>query len=392
MKAGIVSDYRIGYSNNSYYINGLSTYERNFKRYINIFGEISYLGRIKELENVNGYIKVDDKNVAIKINSRFKHIKDFFTKRNQISLEIKKFIDSNENIIIHMPTIQGIIAAKYCKKIGKKYLIEQCGDTFAGFWNYGNIYGKVLAPIMHMYNKKANKSASHVLYVTDNYLQKKYSTNGIMGSGLSNVELKPVSLDIVESKIQKYENMTKDSELHIGLMGSMDLNYKGHRTAIKTVGILKKKYNVNVTLHFIGTGCFKRWKKMAKHHNIEEYVLYDGMLTSGDAVNKWIDQIDFYIQPSLQEGLARSVIESMSRGAICFGSYEGGGMAEILDINHLFKAKNSSELANKIFSSLLDPKELVSYSQKNYMTAKKFYQDTLNLKRREFYLDFTSKS
>ena len=92
--------------------------------------------------------------------------------------------------------------------------------------------------------------------------------------------------------------------------------------------------------------------------------------------------MDLYIQPSLQEGLPRAMIEAMSVGMPIIGS-NAGGIPELIDKNCIFKKKNVNEIMSII--KKIDNEFLVAQSQKNYLNSKKFDKNSLNNKRNAFY-------
>ena len=55
-----------------------------------------------------------------------------------------------------------------------------------------------------------------------------------------------------------------------------------------------------------------------------------------------LDECDIYLQPSLQEGLPRSVIEAMSRGCACIGAATAG-IPELLESEYVVKRKSVQE-------------------------------------------------
>ncbi|MFR9276345.1 glycosyltransferase [Finegoldia magna] len=75
---------------------------------------------------------------------------------------------------------------------------------------------------------------------------------------------------------------------------------------------------------------------IAKTYHVEDRVIFWGRL-SPEKVQEWMDKVDIYIQPSLQEGLPRSVIEAMSRGCLVLGARTG--IPELLDPRFVVKRR-----------------------------------------------------
>ena len=73
-----------------------------------------------------------------------------------------------------MPSVLGVYAAKICRKHKKPYLVECVASAYDGYSNHTNPAGKIIAFPMHFFTRGVIRNASHVLYVTNDYLQSKY--------------------------------------------------------------------------------------------------------------------------------------------------------------------------------------------------------------------------
>ena len=145
-------------------LGGLS--EEVLNRYINKDDEITVISRIvNEERSKSNYSEIKDSRIKIK------NIYDIKLKG------LKKEIRESEVVIIRLPCLIGNIAIKFAKKYNKKYLIEVVGCGWDAYWNHG-ILGKILAPISYFSMRKNVKSASNVLYVSNNFLQNRYPTKG----------------------------------------------------------------------------------------------------------------------------------------------------------------------------------------------------------------------
>ena len=92
--------------------------------------------------------------------------------------------------------------------------------------------------------------------------------------------------------------------------------------------------------------------------------------------------MDVYIQPSLQEGLPRALLEAMSRGLPCIGS-NAGGIPELLEKKMIFKKRNVKQLC-KILKNL-NKEELINSANYNFKKSKLYNLSYLNNKRNNFY-------
>ena len=88
-------------------------------------------------------------------------------------------------------------------------------------------------------------------------------------------------------------------------------------------------------------------KYYQKNFGVENQVFFDGTLPGGQPVYDWLDDLDLYLIPSLQEGLPRALVEAMSRGCPAIGA-KTGGIPELLGKDCIYGRKNYKKLAKKI--------------------------------------------
>ena len=173
---------------------------------------------------------------------------------------IKEEVKKSDFCIIRLPSFIGTIALHYAIKEQKKYLVELVGCPWDSFWNYGNLQGKIVAPIMYGITRYYVSKAINVIYVSNEFLQRRYP-NRHCSIGCSDVNLLYIDDNILLKRLKKINSKNKDDKYNIGLIGSLNVKYKGHATAIKAISYLKNK---NIELHFLGGGKFDNWKRLAK--------------------------------------------------------------------------------------------------------------------------------
>lgn len=312
---------------------------------------------------------------------------DFRPAKNLGSAETRKIVREtvaeHDFIIIRLPSIMGLYACRACNKSKTPYLIEFVSDPFSTLWYYGKIKYKLVAPIISALNRHYIKKAENVIYVTKDYLQKSYP-NHHHNIGVSDVNIIPCDKNIHAKRIAR----TYDSPLKIGAVGSLNVRYKGHLCAIKIAGKLKKA-GINFEMHFLGQ-CSeenrRKWKKIAKKYGVDNQIFFDGTLPSGEPVMKWLDDLDFFIMPSITEGLPRTMLEAMSRGLVCFGS-RVGGIPELLDEKYLFEKGDYNGFANAIMRCIKNIDEIVRQSKRNYQKASEYTPEMLDGIKNTFICD-----
>ena len=102
-----------------------------------------------------------------------------------------------------------------------------------------------------------------------------------------------------------------------------------------------------------------------------------------EEVFKILDEVDIYIQPSLQEGLPRSVIEAMSRGCPVIGA-RTAGIPELIAPECVVKRKSVSEIAQAV-CRIANPDKMAELAKQNFENAKDYLDSVLSERRNNYY-------
>lgn len=260
-------------------------------------------------------------------------------------------------------------------------MIEVVGCAWDSFWNHG-VSGKVLAPFMFLMMKKAVKRSQYTIYVTKEFLQRRYPTIGI-STNISNVSLPPADEAILKNRILKIQKTDLQSSLHLMTTANVGVRYKGFQYVIKALGLIKRKYNrCNLIYHIVGEGDQSYLRDIAERSGVSGNIIFHGAM-SHSAVFDLLKEIDIYIQPSLQEGLPRAMIEAMSCAVPCIGT-DVAGIPEL--INGQFIYRRGKKMPQEIARLLLefDLNTLEQEAINNFEKAKEYDSQTLNRRRDEF--------
>jgi glycosyltransferase involved in cell wall biosynthesis len=114
---------------------------------------------------------------------------------------------------------------------------------------------------------------------------------------------------------------------------------------------------------------------------------FHGVIQTGQPVLEWLDDVDIYVQPSLTEGLPRSLVEAMSRGCPIIAT-RVGGIPEIIDWKYLVEPGDAGELAQRIENLVADRSARVECAKLNFENAKGFSSRTLDECRVRFAREF----
>lgn len=348
-----------------YSLGGLS--ETVLKRYIDKNDDITVIARIvDENESKSSYSEIIDPRIKILDISNIKRI------------GLKNNIKSADLIIVRLPCIIGNESIKIAKRYNKKYIVEVVGCAWDAYWNHGLI-GKILAPWMFLYTKRVVKNANKVLYVSNEFLQKRYPTKGEQFA-CSDVSLPEENESVLLKRKNKIKNMKAEKEVIIGTIGATNIKYKGQQYVIRAIAKLKKE-GYKLRYQIIGSGDNSYLKKTAIRNKVEKEVDFVGNI-SHDKIFNYLDNMDIYIQPSNLEGLCRALIEAMSRGCPCIASNAGGNI-ELINKTFIFKKKSINDLIKKIKNMTSENMEKQSYE--NFYKAKKYSSKKLEKIRKDFY-------
>ena len=334
MKLLFVHDFPAEFNKGDYYSLGF-TYSI-WERYLSVFDRMIISSRFKNIKEVGNKKKTSGKKVEFRPITSYKSPKSLLNNHKDIIEKITLAIKESDGVLIRVPSVLGFIAAKICKQLNKKYMVEVVGSAYDAFWYHGSIFGKLLASPMELLQKQAVKNATVAIYVTQNYLSNKYPCNGKEFPGISNVQ------DIAISS----KDLSINKKVNVGLIGSTFVDYKGHETAIKAASLSKNK-GVPIQLEFVGEGPSPKFANMAKKFNLENDVIFKGKIYGKEKLNKWFNHLDIYIQPSLTEGHCRAIVEAIGNGVPTLAS-NAGGNSDSVNKEFLFDAKNYKKLARLI--------------------------------------------
>lgn len=345
---------------------------------------------LKHFKNIKVIARLDNEKIGIRnefnefslpgmsftaVPSLSSPVSQFKNKKTVIEI-LKNEINKADVLIARLPSETGNQAIQLARIMDKPYLVEVAGCIWDSLWNYGNIQGKIYAPVALKKMQRNVRLAPYVIYVTNNFLQNRYPCYG-QTEKISNVEIKEINQDSLYYRKDRY---CKNERLNtIGMIGSLDNKIKGLEVAFKALKILNKK-NIDFNFKILGAGDQEPWKHLAKELGIESKVDFCGLLPGGNPVLKWLDDIDIYIQPSYQEGLPRAVIEAMSRGCPVIGS-SAGGIPELINKEFIHKPGEFKKLASLLEIMLFQIEIANKEATRNTDNALYYIKDTLDDKR-----------
>lgn len=326
--------------------------------------------------------KISLKKVRIVEFPNLSNPKIFFTRMLHEKKRLDKIINKCDLIFIR----GGIIAqmgAKIAKKYGKPYLLECSGCAWDEYWHY-NIIGKFLAPYMEYRLRKDTWNADYVVYVTEKWLQSRYPTKG-KNTYASNVFLGKTDEDVLAKRLEKIKNKIDKKKIIIGTTGGVGNKAKGQQYVIRLISELTNQYDI--TYELVGSGSRKYLEDQADKYHVKDRIIFKGQLTH-DEVLLWLDNIDIYIQPSMQEGLPRALVEAMSRACPAVGSTTAG-IPELLEEKFIFKRGNVHDL-KQVFIKVMKM-DLSQPAKRNFEKAKEYEVEKLNERRDHIFKEYKKR-
>lgn len=354
------------------------------KRYSNIAENIVFMVRTCEYQDKEMVLnRISTKNFSVVGIKNFKSIRGILNYPKLLG-KIKQEVLKADYIVARIPSDLGFLAAKYAKKYNKRYMVEVVGCPWDSLRNHSFI-GKIVAPSYYVKQKKAIQNAPYAIYVTNEFLQKRYPCSGIH-IGCSDVEIKNED-EVITRRMERISN-SEPHNLCIGTIGALHMKYKGYDTVIKAICDLNSNgYSYKYLI--AGNGNTTWLKSVIHKYHAEDFVLIVPPM-SHERVFEWLDKLDIYIQPSKTEGMPRALIEAMSRGLPSFGT-SVGGITELLEAKYLLSnsKRNVKELCSILTSC--GKEELKSQAYRNYIKAQEYNKDVLESLRCEFYNEFCGR-
>ena len=303
--------------------------------------------------------------------------KDYVWMSSKNKKVIEPYVADSDLVISYSANLDLL---KICKRHHVPILTYVVSCAWDAYWNHGFL-GKLLAPYKFVKARIAIKDSDYVLYVSNEFLQSRYPTQARFSLGCSDVKITECSDSIMENRINLYKNWEQGKLLNIVTTAAVDVAYKGQEYVIKALYYLKQKGYTNIHYYLLGGGDPLRLERLVKKCNLEENIHFMGIVPHDEVFNV-LDSMHIYIQPSLQEGLPRAMVEAMSRGMMCIGA-KTAAIPELIDGNYVVRRKSSMDIACKIIS--INKDVLIEQANKNFLESKKYIDAVLDEKRKAFF-------
>lgn len=374
-KAIFAHDHRFAQQHSKFFDRG-GLPESVLKRYVDAFGSIDVICRSDIIESTN-LPSIDNPLIRFHPQPNLRSA-SALANFGRVNAAIGKLVTESDVVIARLPSLLGWMTSCAARRAGKPYLVEVVGNALEAGRLHGTRLGQIAGPIEHWLTAREVRRAPTVIYITAQYLQRIYPTAG-RSFVCPNVSIEPIpQTGLAARNARHLENPAK----RIGLIGSLDVNYKGHAAAITTLALLRDCYGLtDVTLEFAGRGDGTRWIALAKKLDVSDNVKFLGTISPGDDMMAWLDELALLLQPSMTEAQGRSIIEGMSRGCPVVAS-NVGGIPELLEAEWLTAPNDVSGLAKRCATLLQSPATYRRTSLRNWQTAHSFRHEEIEHIRR----------
>jgi glycosyltransferase involved in cell wall biosynthesis len=354
-------------------------------RYLKQFDHLTVIGRDGGLasKHEKGINTASRENVSFQFFPNANSLRGLLFGRSDTRAKIAQLVSNHDVIILRGTSELGAMAYVEAKRQGKYIVMEVVSCAWDELWYHGSFKAKLYAFYRFFKQRQLARTADACFYVSQKFLQHRYPSNAPLIAAVS---------DVVVTKDQFYKrNNAAKLPVLIGMIGTLKNKLKGVHVAIKACRILKSKGITDFQVRVLGPGEQGSWQDIINENNLQDYVILDGIVESGEPVLQWLRDLDLYIQPSFQEGLPRAVVEAMAQSLPVIGS-DAGGIPELINNELIFKRGNAQKLSQFIEQMINDPEKMLHYGHANYQTAQNYIYEDLITIRDEFWANVKIKA
>jgi len=377
MKAVFINDHPFYVTNTGEVFTSGTLDSTVWSRFTDNFGPLTVVGRGIVLESDDhSHKSANAENVSFDLFMNVRGGKDYFKYEKEIKQKLKWYIKDSDFVIIRLPSNIGVMAANLCIKLGKKYFVEVVGCAFDSLWYYGGLASKLFAPVNFVKTKIAVRNATSAVYVTKSYLQTRYP-NPNDSINASNVVIEQFGRKVLDDHLTRLENATDVKK--IGMIGNLGLAYKGYSILFEALSTVKISFELSI----VGGGDPKWVNDLIVKYGLESRVKILGRINERNEIYQFLDDLDLYVQPSLTEGLPRSVIEAMARACPVVAS-DAGGIPELIDNKFVYKRLDARSLSRILDEVLSDLPTRMHMAKSNFENSKEYTFENIKTRRNKF--------
>lgn len=344
--------------------------------YIKLFGSITIVARSKEMSAVpEGYLAANGEFVTVIGMPNLSSIRMLF-KRGAIRQRVLEIINNHDFLIARLPSEYGLLCLDVAHRLRRSVLTEVVANAFDCLYYQSSLVKRAYAFLLEYRVRKAVEKSDYISYVTRQYLQDKYpAARGAVTIGVSDASIELMDI--------QPRTVSHDGTIKLLVIANPDLAIKSVDTAVRAAVLLEKK-GYHCHLNVLG-GDGQNY--IGKNGALPNNVTFHAAVPSED-VQRFIEQSDIYIQPSLTEGMPRALLEAMNSGVPCCTT-PVGGMRDVVHHECLFDKKDYKALV-KVLIRLMSSGQFYFEMSKHSIEAVKheFGSGEKNELRTDFYIKY----
>lgn len=358
-----------------------------FTRYLRAFDSLRVVGRVAAVADSAGLTRADGPNVTFSWLPNDLYRRPGWHALREADRVLRNIITPSRAVIVRLPSIAGVLASRQAIRVGAPWAAEVVGCPWEALLTHGSRRAKLLAAPLALMTRYTVGRASHALYVTDAFLQRRYPCGGLTCVA-SNVEVEAIPEEELEALLTARRGRGK-VELRIGVIASLNAKYKGLETAFRALRSARDRLGRTVSFEILGGGDVAPWRRLAESFDVGAQVRFIGTLPQGAPVRGWLGTLDLYVQPSLTEGLPRALVEAMSLGLPCLAS-SVGGIPELLDSECLHAPGDHRHMGDLVVRAARDLTWCEDVARRNHRVAQRFARAQLDERRTRFWREFAA--
>lgn len=383
MRCLFVNDHTLLRSDDKFYTSGVLNNDA-FDWYYQFFDDISVLMNYRDATSID-MERVKPHNLLSAVDLETVPKRWLVSSPREAWEKTRRMIAESDAVIARVPSFLSAVACQHALTHGKPLCVMVASSAWRSLWYHGSISAKLLAPFSHAIARYCIGKSPFAIYASRQYLQKVYPCRGV-AIGCSDARIPPVAPGVLARRLQRIADGFDRRPLRLGLIGSLHVDYKGHKTALHALAAIKARIP-DFRLLLLGSGDGTRWRQLSERLGIQDNIEYCGTLPPGQPVFEWLDDLDIYLQPSLAEGHGRAAVEAISRGCPIIVA-QTGGLVELTEAEWQHRPKDFQGLGELIVKLVHDKQLMREYAERCFARGTEYYQPHLDAIKNEFMAQF----
>ncbi len=350
-----------------------------WSRYLDVFSEVVIAARVIDApEPASGAVAASGPGIVFRPVPTYSGVAGFLRHSRKLRRAVAQYAAASEAVIVRSPSPIANFAAAALMRLGRPYGAEVVGDPHQFF-----APGAFRHPIRGAIRRTASaaqarvaRHASAALFVTKEFLQRKYPTLGA-SFAVSDVALDDDAFDVKAPPAPRTSPV-----FTLVTVGALSQPYKGTAVLIDAMHHLQRSGG-RWKLRIVGAGrLMPRLRSKARDLALASNVEFLGQLDQ-HGVRRTLDEADLFVLPSFQEGLPRALLEAMARGLPAIAT-NVGGIPELLPPECMVAPGDSAALARRIFEVASNDRLRAAHAARNRQVARDYHDSALRPLRRQF--------